>query len=82
MAQAGGLVKCINAKGAGDWSRGEIDKLADIAAANGAKGMAWIAYTSDGDEKSPIIKFFDDETYADMKAGIECSAGRLAAFRR
>ena len=41
-AANGGVVKCINAKSAGNWSRGEIEKLADIAAANGAKGMAWI----------------------------------------
>ena len=56
VAQSGGIVKAINAKGAGDWSRGEIEKLADIAAENSAKGMAWIAFTSDGKEKSPIIK--------------------------
>ena len=44
VAQSGGIVKAINAKGAGDWSRGEIEKLASIAEANGAKGMAWIAH--------------------------------------
>ncbi len=31
-------------KGCWRLSRGEIEKLADIAAANGAKGMAWIAF--------------------------------------
>ena len=30
VAQSGGVVKAINAKGAGDWSRGEVEKLADI----------------------------------------------------
>ena len=43
VAQSGGVVKAINVKGAGDWSRGEVEKLAGIAEANGAKGMAWIA---------------------------------------
>ena len=80
VAQSGGLVKCINAKGAGDWSRGEIEKLADIAAANGAKGMAWIAFTSDGKEKSPIIKFFDDETYAKIKEAADAQPGDLLLF--
>ena len=47
---------CIrdSVKGAGDWSRGEVEKLASIAEANGAKGMAWVAFTTDGQEKSPI----------------------------
>ncbi len=80
VAQSGGLVKCINAKGAGDWSRGEIEKLADIAAENGAKGMAWIALTSDGKEKSPIIKFFDDETYAAIKQAADAQPGDLLLF--
>ncbi len=78
--EAGGVVKALNAKGAGDWSRGEIDKLADIAAANGAKGMAWIAYTTDGKEKSPIIKFFDEDTYAQMKEALAVEPGDLVLF--
>ncbi|MDR0515344.1 MAG: aspartate--tRNA ligase [Coriobacteriaceae bacterium] len=79
-AQAGGVVKAINAKGAGDWSRGEIDKLADIAAENGAKGMAWIAFTSDGQEKSPIIKFFTEEEFAAMKEALDVQPGDLVLF--
>ncbi len=78
--EAGGVVKAINAKGAGDWSRGEIDKLGHIASDNGAKGMAWIAYTTDGKEKSPIIKFFDDETYAKMKEALNVEPGDLVLF--
>ena len=78
--EAGGVVKAINAKGAGDWSRGDIEKLGALAADNGAKGMAWIAYTSDGAEKSPIIKFFDDETYAAMKEALKVEPGDLVLF--
>ncbi len=51
VAQSGGVVKAINVKGAGDWSRGEVEKLASIAEANGAKGMAWVAFTTDGQER-------------------------------
>ncbi|MCL2889056.1 MAG: aspartate--tRNA ligase [Eggerthellaceae bacterium] len=80
VARSGGMVAAINARGAGDWSRGEIDKLADIAAANGAKGMAWIAYTSDGQEKSPIIKFFSDEDYAALKLALDAQPGDLVLF--
>ena len=76
----GGVVKAINCKGAGDWSRGEIDKLGKIAEENGAKGMAWIAYTTSGEEKSPIIKFFSDEEYAAMKAELDAQPGDLVLF--
>ena len=42
-------------------SVGDIEKLAEVAADAGAKGMAWIAYTTSGEAKSPIIKFLGDE---------------------
>jgi aspartyl-tRNA synthetase len=76
----GGVVKCINAKGAGNWSRGDIEKLAEVAAANGAKGMAWIAYTSDGKEKSPIIKFLGDDVHAAIKKAAGVEPGDLLLF--
>lgn len=80
VAQSGGIVKAINCKGAGDWSRGDVEKLADIAAENGAKGMAWIAFTTAGEEKSPIIKFFTDEEFAALKAEMEVEPGDLLLF--
>lgn len=80
VALSGGVVKAINAKGAGDWSRGDIEKLADIAADNGAKGMAWIAFTSDGKEKSPIIKFFSEEEFAALKGAMDVEPGDLVLF--
>ena len=80
VAQSGGVVKAINAKGAGDWSRGEVEKLASIAEANGAKGMAWVAFTTDGQEKSPIKKFFTDEEWAALKAEMEVEPGDLLLF--
>lgn len=80
VARSGGVVKAINAKGAGDWSRGDIEKLANIAAENGAKGMAWIAFTSDGKEKSPIIKFFSDEEFAALKGAMDVEPGDLVLF--
>ncbi len=80
---AGGVVKCINCKGAGNWSRGDVEKMATVAADNGAKGMAWIAFTdSDADlkGKSPIIKFFDEETYAKIKEAAGAEPGDLLLF--
>lgn len=80
VAQSGGVVKAINAKGAGDWSRGDVEKLAAIAAENGAKGMAWIAFTSDGAEKSPIVKFFSDDEFARLKQAMNVEPGDLVLF--
>ena len=81
VAQSGGVVKAINVKGAGDWSRGEVEKLASIAEANGAKGMAWVAFTTDGQEKSPIKKFFTDDEWAALKAEMEVEPGDPVAVR-
>ncbi len=81
--EAGGIVKCINCKGAGNWSRGDVEKMAEVAAENGAKGMAWIAFVSDDVEmkgKSPIIKFFDEETYAAIKQAAAAEPGDLLLF--
>ena len=80
VANNGGIVKCLNCKGAGDWSRGDVEKLADIAAENGAKGMAWIAFTSSEEEKSPIIKFFTEEEFNALKAEMEVEWGDLLLF--
>ncbi|MBQ3386347.1 MAG: aspartate--tRNA ligase [Eggerthellaceae bacterium] len=80
VAQNGGVVKAINAKGAGDWSRGEVEKLAGIASANGAKGMAWIGFRTDGSVVSPIVKFFTEEQFAAMKAALEVEPGDLLLF--
>ena len=80
VADNGGVVKAINAKGAGDWSRGEVEKLASIASANGAKGMAWIAFKSDGSVQSPIVKFFSEEEFSAMKAKLEVEPGDLVLF--
>ena len=78
--EAGGVVKAINIKGAGDWARSAIERVGNVATENGAKGMAWIAFTTSGEEKSPIIKFFDDETYAAIKEAMAVEPGDLLLF--
>lgn len=73
-------IKCINARGAGSWSRGEIDKLAGVAAEFGAKGLAWIAYTPEGDVKSPIKKFLSEEELTRLEERMDARAGDLLLF--
>lgn len=73
-------VKAINAKGAGLWPRAQIDKLADVAAGFGAKGLAWIAFREDGSINSPIVKFFSDEEMAVLRERMEVEPGDLVMF--
>ena len=79
-ATEGQVVKCINAKGAGTWPRAQIDKLADVAATFGAKGLAWIAFRPDGSINSPIVKFFSDEEMAALREEMAVEPGDLVMF--
>ncbi|MCI5449435.1 MAG: aspartate--tRNA ligase [Coriobacteriaceae bacterium] len=74
------FVKAINAKGAGAWPRAQIDKLADVAAGFGAKGLAYIAFRPDGSVTSPIVKFFSDEEMAALKERANVEPGDLVMF--
>lgn len=68
----GGQVKAINVKGYANIPRRELDGLVEYVSGYGAKGLAWICYTTEG-VKSPIAKFFSDEIMANIKltAGVE-----------
>ena len=73
----GGVIKGINAKGAGDWSRGRIDALNQVALDAGAKGLAWAAFTSEGEVRSPIAKFFTEAEMAGLREALQVEAGDL-----
>ncbi len=79
VAQSGGWVRGINAKGCAKYSRREIDALAAVAAIYGAKGMAWIVVTEDG-LKSPIAKFFTQEQMEAICARMDAKVGDLLMF--
>ena len=79
-ATEGQYVKALNAKGAGTWPRAQIDKLADVAAGFGAKGLAWIAFREDGSINSPIVKFFSDEEMTALREEMDVAPGDLVMF--
>jgi aspartyl-tRNA synthetase len=65
---SGGVVKAINAKGAGEkFSRKDIDDLTDMVASLGAAGLAYIKVNEDG-LQSPIVKFLGDSADSIVKA--------------
>lgn len=70
---AGGHVRAINARGCGDYSRREIDELTEYVAPFGARGLAYLAFTKDGEKRSSFAKFVDDQVLAaiEARAGLE-----------
>jgi aspartyl-tRNA synthetase len=77
---SGGAIKALNAKGAGDWSRGRIDALNQLAIDSGAKGLAWVAFTSDGEVKSPVAKFFTDAETSALRDACGVEDGDLVCM--
>lgn len=55
-----GIVRGICVPGGGTLSRGQLDKLTDLAKKNGAKGLVWIK-SENGTYSSPISKFFSED---------------------
>lgn len=79
-AKAGGKVKGINVKKAADlFSRRQIDELVEKAKEFGAKGLAWIVYSSEG-IKSPIAKFFSEELLNELLKRMNAEPGDLLLF--
>ena len=79
VIENGGVVKALNAKGCGTWSRKDIDDLAPFAARYGAKGLAWIQ-VKDGEFKGPIVKFFNEEEIAALRERLGAEDGDLLLF--
>jgi aspartyl-tRNA synthetase len=57
----GGIVRGISVPGGGAFSRGQFDKLTDVAKKAGAKGLVWIKSEANGQYSSPVSKFFNNE---------------------
>ncbi len=55
----GGIVKALIVSGGAAISRTRIDALGETAKGFGAKGLAWVKITSDGQLESVIAKFLD-----------------------
>ncbi|WP_028583467.1 aspartate--tRNA ligase [Desulfogranum mediterraneum] len=75
----GGVVKAINAKGCGHFSRKDLDDLTEYASRFGARGMAWIKIKEE-EWQSPITKFFNDEEIAAMGQALDAQPGDLILF--
>ncbi|MFD3269370.1 aspartate--tRNA ligase [Paenibacillus dendritiformis] len=79
VIEKGGVVKVLNAKGCGTWSRKDIDDLGPYAARYGAKGLAWIQ-VKDGEFRGPIVKFMNEEEIAALRERTGAEDGDLLLF--
>jgi aspartyl-tRNA synthetase len=75
----GGVVRALNARTCGSFTRKEIDDLGRMAVDFGAKGLAWINVT-ETELKSPIIKFISEEKVREILQALDAQPGDLLLF--
>jgi aspartyl-tRNA synthetase len=77
-ATKGGIVKALIVRGAATMPRSRIDALGEMAKSFGAKGLAWLKITPEGQLESVIAKFLDAKAFA--AALPEAKPGDLVLF--
>jgi aspartyl-tRNA synthetase len=75
-----GSVCGINASGLGDYSRKQIDELTEFIGKFGAQGLAYLARTSDGQQRSSFAKFTDETTLQSIQERLAAQPGDLLLF--
>jgi aspartyl-tRNA synthetase len=78
--EAGGVVRGINAKGCGGFSRKEIDELTDIVGEYQAKGLAYLSIEPEGKIRSSFAKFLDEDRLKSILTKMEGEEGDLLLF--
>jgi aspartyl-tRNA synthetase len=73
-----GIVRGIAVPNGAAYSRGQFDKLTDIAKRAGAKGLVWIKSEADGSLTSPVSKFFSAEKLTEMFKAVGAKTGDCA----
>ena len=77
VVSAGGTVRGLNAKGLGDYSRKQIDELTEYVKKFGAKGLAYLALTVDGQQRSSFTNFVSEQTVQAISQRLEIEPGDL-----
>lgn len=76
----GGHIRGLNASGLGDYSRKQIDELTEYVKQFGAKGLAYLALTSEGEERSSFARFLPPDKLVDLKLRLDAQPGDLLLF--
>ncbi|MHB9031904.1 MAG: aspartate--tRNA ligase [Anaerolineae bacterium] len=75
----GGQIKAICAPGCAAYTRRELDELAEIARAQGAGGLATLAFTAEG-VKGPAVKFLSEGEIAAAAEKMNARSGDLVCI--
>jgi aspartyl-tRNA synthetase len=76
----GGQVRGLNAAGLGDYSRKQIEELAAYAGQFGARGLAYLAITSQGEQRSSFAKFLPEDRVNAVLERFSARPGDLLLF--
>ena len=77
---SGGHVRGINASGLGDYSRKQLDELTEYAKKYGAKGLAYVAIPTNGEQRSSFAKFVKPEALESILEKMGAKPGDLLLF--
>ena len=77
VAKSNGIIKGIKAEGLGDYSRKQIDELTAYVQRFKAKGLAYLAITTNGQMRSSFIKFLSEESLENIITRFEAKPGDL-----
>ncbi|MDQ3911156.1 MAG: aspartate--tRNA ligase [Actinomycetota bacterium] len=77
--ESGGTVRGISVRALGDLTRREIDQLATVASAGGAKGLAYLK-VAEGNLAGPTAKFFSEEEGEALKEKFSAKEGDYMFF--
>ncbi len=82
VAQGGGVIKAINAKGAAALlSKEQLKKWEEwVKTECGAKGLAYVKWSEGGEWESPIVKFFSDAEKTALAGRMGFQAGDVLFF--
>ncbi len=81
VLSSGGMVKGIVIPGGDGFSRKELDvELLDVAKPYGAKGLAWIKITPEGEYTGAPVKFFSKEQIDAIRDRMGAKPGDAMAF--
>ena len=75
----GGIVFGINATGAGEFSKKELEELTELSKVHHAKGLAWIKVSKEGFD-SPIAKFFSNPLLQKLSKKMDAKENDLLLF--
>ena len=76
----GGTVRAIKIPGIAGYSRKEMDDVRNLAISFGAKGLAWITYMENGEVKSPVLKFLNEDQIKEIQTRAQAQNGDIVFF--